>query len=77
MRAPSIQASHHPVTGEQARQGSALHLEVMGQKSPSKRRWFRLHSAGTGQRALALSLLAGCAKACPCAESGGTRHGCH
>lgn len=79
MRFPSIQASptHHPVTGEQARLGSALHLGVMGQKSPFKRRWLRLHLAGTGQTALVLSLLAGCAKACPCAESGGTRQGCH
>lgn len=41
----------------------ALHLGIMGHKSPFERRRFRLHMAGAGQTAPALSLLAGCA--CP------------
>lgn len=66
---------HTPVTGREERLRPALYLGVVGHKCPFQRRWFRLHLAGTEQTAPAFSLLAGCAKPCPCAESGGTRQG--
>ena len=71
MRFPSI-PPHTPVTDREVHLGPALHLGILGHKSPLERRQLRLHLAGAGETAPALSLLAGCAKACLCAASGGT-----